>query len=81
MAKNEHQRLRNIAKTRKVNLPGVGLTPVVSGGGGNAGPPTISASAELLKAADLAKKSTASLGKFQVNIARSLDGSDERTFK
>ena len=40
----------------------------MSGGGGNAGPPTISASAELLKAADLAKKSTASLGKFQVNI-------------
>ena len=71
MAKNEHQRLRNIAKTRKVNLPGVGLTPVVSGGGGNAGPPTISASAELLKAADLAKKSTASLGKFQVNIPKS----------
>ena len=69
MAKNEVQRLRNIAKAKKVTLPGVGLTPLVSKGG----TPTVSVSQDLQKAADLAKKSTASLGKFQEKLPKAME--------
>jgi regulator of ribosome biosynthesis len=69
VAKNELQRLRNIAKAKKVTVPGVGLTPLVSKGGA----PTVSVSQDLQKAADLAKKSTASLGKFQEKLPKAME--------
>ncbi len=69
MAKNELQRLRNIARAKKVAVPGVGLTPLVS----KATAPAISASQDLQKAADLAKKSTASLGKFQEKLPAAME--------
>ncbi len=49
-----------------LQVPGVGLTPVAA-----AAPQTTST--ELSKAADLAKKSTASLGKFQRKLPTALD--------
>jgi hypothetical protein len=52
-----------------VTVPGVGLAPVVN----KAGEHTASASADLQKAADLAKKSTASLGKFQEKLPTALE--------
>ena len=54
VAKNELQRLRNIARSKKVKVPGVGLTPV------NPGQPQ--SSAELKKAADLAFSKGSSMG-------------------
>ena len=61
MAKNETQRLRNIARAQKVKIPNA------------AGGPTLKTknSSELSRAADLAKKSTASLGKFQAKLSDS----------
>ena len=59
VAKNELQRLRNIARAKKTKVPGVGLTPMV--------PTESQRSDDLKKASALAKTSTASLGKFQVS--------------
>ena len=60
VAKNELQRLRNIARSKKgTKVPGVGLTPM--------NPTESQTSDDLKKASQLAKKSTASLGKFQVS--------------
>ncbi|XP_062589784.1 ribosome biogenesis regulatory protein homolog [Saccostrea cucullata] len=53
MAKNELQRLRNIARSQKSKVPGVGLTPTEA--------PTKD---YLGKALAVARKSTASIGKF-----------------
>ncbi|XP_076059248.1 ribosome biogenesis regulatory protein homolog [Oratosquilla oratoria] len=57
IAKNEFQRLRNIAKNKKVKVPSVGVT-------GN----ELATSSDLGAAIYHAKKSTASLGKFQENL-------------
>ena len=58
VAKNELQRLRNIARGKKTKVPGVGLAPM--------NPTESQTSDDIQKASHLAKKSTASLGKFQV---------------
>ncbi|KAL4240845.1 Rhodanese-related sulfurtransferase [Mactra antiquata] len=59
IAKNELQRLRNIARTNKSKVPGVGLTP------------TDAPSKEYLgKALSVAKTSTASIGKFTENLPK-----------
>ena len=71
VAKNEVQRLRNMARAQKVKIPGSqGLAP----------PPTgkdvsQNTGSDLKKAADLAKKSTASLGKFQGKLSSKLEKS------
>ena len=71
VAKNEVQRLRNMARAQKVKIPGSqGLAP----------PPTgkdmsLNTGNDLKKAADLAKKSTASLGKFQGKLSNKLEKS------
>lgn len=70
MAKNELQRLRNIARAKKVTVPGMGLAPIAAK---SASAPSVTASQELIKAADLAKKSTASLGKFQEKLPAAME--------
>ena len=65
VAKNELQRLRNIARAKNTKVPAVGLTPTTS-----VDPQT---SGDLKKASEIAKKSTASLGKFQENLPKSLE--------
>jgi len=69
VAKNELQRLRNIAKAKKVNVPTVGVAPAPVKG------PTkqLGDSEDLKKAAELAKESTASLGKFQEKLNKKLE--------
>ncbi len=70
MAKNELQRLRNIARARNVRVPGAsGVTPITdkrvraqTGGAEEAG-----------RAAELARASTASLGKFQPGLKPALE--------
>ena len=54
VAKNELQRLRNIARAKNTKVPGVGLNPM--------NPAESQSSNDLKKASELAKKSTASLG-------------------
>ncbi|CAK1595854.1 unnamed protein product [Parnassius mnemosyne] len=60
VAKNELQRLKNIARARKVNIPRVGL-PVTSDKAN---------ATQLATAAVVAKASTASLGKFQDKLPK-----------
>ncbi|XP_028148497.1 ribosome biogenesis regulatory protein homolog [Diabrotica virgifera virgifera] len=59
VAKNELQRLRNIAKTRKIKVPRVGVTN-----------PEVSTAKDLQAAVTIAKASTASLGKFQRELPK-----------
>ncbi|KAG1701364.1 Ribosome biogenesis regulatory [Nymphon striatum] len=59
VAKNELQRLRNIARSQKTKVPGVGITPTET--------PNIE---NLSKAATFARSSTASLGKFTENLPK-----------
>ena len=66
MAKNELQRLRNIARAKKTKVPGVGLTPTTSKQSQG------QSSEDLKKASELATKSTASLGKFQQKLPNKL---------
>ena len=66
VAKNELQRLRNIARAKNTKVPGVGLTPTAS-----ADPKQ--SSNDLKKASELAKKSTASLGKFQEKLPKAME--------
>ena len=66
VAKNELQRLRNIARSKKVRLPGVGVAPMVN-------KQNSQASGDLKKAADLAHVSTASLGKFQDKLSGQME--------
>merc|ERR1711860_7918 len=69
-AKNELQRLRNIARQKKVKVPTVGVvTPSVKGSGGK----SLGFSDELTNAAEIVKSSTASLGKFQPGLAKQLE--------
>jgi len=70
VAKNELQRLRNLAKQKNVNLPSVGVVPSVTKG------PQAKISAEsdeLKKTSELVKASTASLGKFQEKLDKKLE--------
>ncbi|GAB6032640.1 Rhodanese- sulfurtransferase [Chamberlinius hualienensis] len=57
VAKNEFQRLRNIAKANKVKVPHVGVTPTDN-----------LSKDEVSRALTLAKSSTASIGKFTENL-------------
>lgn len=59
VAKNEYQRLRNIARANKTKIPAVGIMPHES----------VLSSRQLREAADVAVVSTASIGKFQPNLA------------
>ncbi|CAG9839647.1 unnamed protein product [Diabrotica balteata] len=59
VAKNELQRLRNIAKARKIKIPRVGVTN-----------PEVSTAKDLQAAVTIAKASTASLGKFQRELPK-----------
>uniref|UniRef100_A0A8D8XRI6 Ribosome biogenesis regulatory protein n=1 Tax=Cacopsylla melanoneura TaxID=428564 RepID=A0A8D8XRI6_9HEMI len=59
VAKNEYQRLRNIAKSNKTKIPSVGVMPHES----------VLSSRQLREAADVAVVSTASIGKYQPNLA------------
>lgn len=59
VAKNEFNRLKNIARAQKIKVPGMGLAPT-----------SHQSKAELAQAASVAKISTASVGKFQENLPK-----------
>ncbi|XP_059619837.1 ribosome biogenesis regulatory protein homolog [Phlebotomus argentipes] len=59
VAKNELQRMRNVARAQKLKIPRVGITN-----------PAAASSKELLTAATVAKASTASVGKFQDKLPK-----------
>jgi len=70
VAQNELKRLRNIARAQKVKVPGAqGVAPIL----GAKGSVTNSGHEDLSKAAELAKTSTASLGKFQEKLSGKLE--------
>ncbi|KAK5640683.1 hypothetical protein RI129_009230 [Pyrocoelia pectoralis] len=62
IAKNEFQRLRNVAKSRNIKVPRLGLTN-----------PDLSSSKELQTAVTLTRSATASLGKFQNKLPKEKD--------
>ena len=77
VAKNEVKRLRNIARAQKVKIPGAqGLAP--SSGGKDI---SRTSGSELSRAAELAKNSTASLGKFQEKLSGKLEKSNNEAAK
>uniref|UniRef100_A0A8D3AWZ6 Ribosome biogenesis regulatory protein n=1 Tax=Scophthalmus maximus TaxID=52904 RepID=A0A8D3AWZ6_SCOMX len=59
VAKNELNRLRNIARAQKIKVPGVGLTPVAQ-----------QSKDDLSRAVSVAKHSTASVGMFQDRLPK-----------
>ncbi|XP_074477883.1 ribosome biogenesis regulatory protein homolog [Sebastes fasciatus] len=59
VAKNEYNRLKNIARAQKVKVPGVGLTPMAQQN-----------KEDLSKAVSVAKVSTASAGRFQDRLPK-----------
>ncbi|XP_057680828.1 ribosome biogenesis regulatory protein homolog [Corythoichthys intestinalis] len=59
VAKNEFNRLRNIARAQKIKVPGVGLAPVAQ-----------QSKDELVRAAGVARTSTASVGRFQEGLPK-----------
>nr|CBN81938.1 Ribosome biogenesis regulatory protein homolog [Dicentrarchus labrax] len=59
VAKNEFNRLKNIARAQKIKVPGVGLTPVAQ-----------QSKDDLSKAVSVAKTSTASAGRFQDRLPK-----------
>ncbi|KAF7691630.1 ribosome biogenesis regulatory protein homolog [Silurus meridionalis] len=59
VAKNEFNRLKNIARSQKLKVPGIGLAPTGH-----------QSKAELAKAVSVAKSSTASVGKFQERLPK-----------
>lgn len=59
VAKNEFNRLRNIARAQKVKVPGVGLVPTAQ-----------QSKDELTRAVSVAKTSTASAGRFQDRLPK-----------
>ncbi|KAM9333598.1 ribosome biogenesis regulatory protein homolog [Pholidichthys leucotaenia] len=59
VAKNEFNRLRNIARAQKTKVPGVGLTPTAK-----------QSKDELQRAVGVAKTSTASVGRFQDRLPK-----------
>merc|ERR1712029_602734 len=68
VAKNELQRLRNLARAKNVAVPSVGVAPSSKDNQAK----SLSQSEDLKKAADIAKSSTASLGKFQKDLHKKL---------
>lgn len=69
-AKNELQRLRNLAKAKKIYLPTVGVvTPSMSSGKKT----TANPADDLKQNAETVRFATASLGKFQPNLAKKLE--------
>ena len=73
VAKNELQRLRNLAKAKKVNVPSLGVVPSTAKPGTEVR--AVSQSEDLRGAAEVAKSSTASLGKFQQDLNKKLESS------
>merc|ERR1712025_71666 len=69
VAKNELQRLRNLARAKNVSVPSVGVAPSSKDNQAK----SLSQSEDIKKAADIAKSSTASLGKFQENLHKKLE--------
>lgn len=59
VAKNEYNRLKNIARAQKLKVPGVGLAPTSK-----------QSKTELSKAVSVARSSTASVGKFQEKLPK-----------
>ncbi|CAJ1082209.1 ribosome biogenesis regulatory protein homolog [Xyrichtys novacula] len=59
VAKNEYNRLKNIARAQKVKVPGVGLTPKAQ-----------QSKDELSRAVSVARTSTASVGRFQDSLPK-----------
>lgn len=59
VAKNEFNRLKNIARAQKVKVPGVGLTPTAQ-----------QSKDDLSRAVSVAKTSTASVGRFQDRLPK-----------
>ncbi|XP_068604148.1 ribosome biogenesis regulatory protein homolog [Brachionichthys hirsutus] len=59
VAKNEFNRLKNIARAQKVKVPGVGLTPTARQSKGDLG-----------RAATVARTATASMGRFQDRLPK-----------
>ncbi|XP_076617010.1 ribosome biogenesis regulatory protein homolog [Chaetodon auriga] len=59
VAKNEFNRLKNIARAQKVKVPGVGLTPVAQ-----------QSKDDLSRAVSVARTSTASMGRFQDRLPK-----------
>nr|AAI54207.1 Rrs1 protein [Danio rerio] len=59
VARNEYNRLKNVARAQKVKVPGTGLLPTSQ-----------QTKAELAQAVSLAKISTASVGKFQEKLPK-----------
>ncbi|CAK6972823.1 ribosome biogenesis regulatory protein homolog [Scomber scombrus] len=59
VAKNEFNRLKNIARAQKIRVPGVGLTPVAQ-----------QSKDDLSRAVSVARTSTASVGKFQDRLPK-----------
>jgi len=71
VAKNELQRLRNLARAKKVEVPSVGVVPATKKDQAR----SVTQSDDLKRAAEIAKSSTASLGKFQENLSKKLEKS------
>jgi len=69
IAKNELQRLRNLARNKKVEVPSMGVVPA----GKKEQSRSVTQSDDLKRAAEIAKSSTASLGKFQENLSKKLE--------
>lgn len=59
VAKNEFNRLKNIARAQKIKIPGVGLTPTAQ-----------QSKDDLSRAVSVAKTSTASVGRFQDRLPK-----------
>merc|ERR1712241_992609 len=77
-AKNEIKRLRNIARAQKVKVTGAqGVAPIL----GAKGSVQNSGNEDLSKAAELAKTSTASLGKFQGKLSGKLEKANTEAAK
>merc|ERR1711892_125497 len=69
VAKNELQRLRNLARNKNVTVPSMGVVPA----GKKDQARSVTQSEDLKQAAEIAKTSTASLGKFQENLTKKLE--------
>merc|ERR1712039_830531 len=63
----------NLAKVKKVNVPSLGVVPSTAKPGTEVR--AVSQSEDLRRAAEVAKSSTASLGKFQQNLNKKLESS------
>jgi len=73
VAKNELQRLRNLARTKNISLPSPGVGPVSKETSSKA----LSKSDDLKNAAEIVKTSNASLGKFQESLDKKLENNSK----